>query len=44
MKIGAKVAEIDSAEENSFLKEMAIHVNISGGMWIVHSILIIIIL
>lgn len=42
MKIGAKVAEIDSAEEDSFLKEMAI--NISGGMWIVHSISIIIIL
>ncbi|XP_065926554.1 mannose-binding protein A-like [Magallana gigas] len=32
MKIGAKVAEIDSAEENSFLKEMAI--NISGDVLI----------
>lgn len=29
MKLGAKIAEIDSAEENNFLKEIAI--NLSEG-------------
>lgn len=36
MELGAKIAEIDSEEENNFLKEIAI--NLSGGKWITRSI------
>lgn len=36
MRHGAKIVEIDSAEENNFLKEIAM--NLSEGTWIVHSI------
>lgn len=38
MKLGAKIAEIDSAEENNFLKEIAMNLSWSEGTWIVHSI------
>lgn len=36
MELGAKIAEIDSEEENNFLKEIAI--NLSGGKCIACSI------